>query len=233
MTSGVDSQSTRKVGSDFLRRIAKLIRGFAGSSLGAEGYRASKGGGGEGEADQSCAFIALDAFQAVSVNWPDQLIPTSSLDAISARTRWCLCAVYTCTPRSSSTHVRIYTHTHTHTLFSFLLSFRSLLILRFSPFFSSPFNAVTSEHRSAPGKRRTCSTRGGGFSHSRLLRDTRYRRCSPHAFGIGRNNENTNYGSADRLAAIILLTDRRLLNLSRTRSGLTDSQDQRSFTLLY
>lgn len=130
-------------------------------------------------------------------------------------------------------HTRAYIHTHTHTLFSFLLSFRSLLILRFSPFFSSPFNAVTSEHRSAPGKRRTCSTRGGGFSHSRLLRDTRYRRCSPHAFGIGRNNENTNYGSADRLAAIILLTDGRLLNLSRTRSGLTDSQDQRSFTLLY
>lgn len=105
------------------------------------------------------------------------------------------------------TYMCTYTHTHAHT-HTFLLSFRSLLILRFSPFFSSP-SAVTSEHRSAPGKRRTCSTRGGGFSHSRLLRDTRYRRCSPRAFGEQESDaitktQITGAPGADRLAAIIL-----------------------------
>lgn len=91
--------------------------------------------GGE-EADQSCAFIALDAFQAVSVNWPDQLIPTSSLDAISARTRWCLCAVYTRVLPVPRAHTCVYTHTHTHVVFvpSFLSfplnsSFFSILLL--------------------------------------------------------------------------------------------------------
>lgn len=147
----------------------------------------------------------------MSVNWPDQLIPTSSLDAISARTRWCLCAVYTrvLAVLGVRAHVYVYVHTYTRThTHTFLLSFRSLLILRFSPFFSSP-SAVTSEHRSAPGKRRTCSTRGGGFSHSRLLRDTRYRRCSPRAFGEQESDaitktQITGAPGADRLAAIIL-----------------------------
>ena len=95
--------------SDFLRTIAsrKLIRVLAGSELAAKGYRAFAGWRGAG---QSCAFIALDAFQAVSVNWPDQLIPTSSSDAISAR--YVLVFVR---PLHTSTFNLVFQHAHLHT----------------------------------------------------------------------------------------------------------------------
>lgn len=165
---------------------SKLIRDFAGSELplpkDIECRRIALRGAG-----RSCAFIAPDAFQAVSVNWPDQLIPTSSPDAIS-----------TCVGVLRALY--LYTCAHLHT---YHCSVSIAPGTSYSPVLVPPPLSVRGNKRTPFCPRKTKNLfhtrwRFLAFSAAPATPDTVVVLPCLRGTGIGRNNENTNYGSTER-----------------------------------